>query len=379
MKKNILIAPNAFKHSLNARDVSNAIKKGFQAVQWNGDLTCFPIGDGGTGTGELLIEALQADRIKTPVENLLGVIELIEWGWCDDSQLAIIDLASVNGIDKITAEQRDPLRFNTYGTGQLLKTALEKGAKKILLCIGGSATIDGGIGIAQALGVKFIDHKGMEISQPKDLIHLSEIDITNKNKLLQQCRIKVLCDVNTYFIDEENAIQLYGPQKGATAEIQHQLLKAFKRYNQILKYSGFGSLNELMMSGAAGGVAGGLNLLFKTELLNGFEVFYEAVQLESVLPQYQILITGEGKLDQQTLEGKGPFAIAEKARNFNIHTIAIAGKIEDGFEIVNTPFDEVYDIISKFNDPIDFSQTASHLTALSTEIAIDLKDRLWKH
>lgn len=375
MKNNVLIAPNAYKHSLSAIDAAQAIKEGFESVDWEGDLCCLPIGDGGTGTGEILMLALNAKIIKTPVENLLGRVQMVSWGWVEDTRTAIIDLASVNGIDKISDEERDPLHFTTYGTGQLIKAAIEHQAKEILLCVGGSATIDGGIGVAQALGIKFTDHKGSEILYPKDLIHLAEIDFSNVYKPVKNCTIKVLCDVQNPLLGESNAIEMYGPQKGADKNIQDQLMRALKKFNQVLEKNQLGKLEELAMGGAAGGIAGGLHVLFNAELLNGFEVVYEYLGIQDLFSNYGILITGEGKLDAQSLQGKAPYAIATKAKEFNLFTIVIAGGIEEGFEELAHPFDR----IEKIKGEVDFKNTAANLKAWASNIAIELKDRLWKH
>lgn len=379
MNINVLIAPNAFKHALSAKDAAKAIQAGFEEAEWEGTLRSFPIGDGGTGTGSLLAAALDATMIKTPVENLSGMIEFVEWGWCAQQELAIIDLSAANGLHKITGSQRNPLHFTTYGTGQLIKAALQKKAKEILLCVGGSATIDGGIGIAQALGVKFIDHRGNEISTPADLIHLAEIDKSGADKQLPNCLLKVLCDVSTTFLGTENAIEIYGPQKGADADMQNLLIRSFKKYDSLLEYYGYGSIATLEMGGAAGGVAAGMKTLFNAELVNGFETFYTYTGLDKLMPDFQILITGEGKLDNQTLEGKGPYAIAQKAQHFNIKTIVVAGVIDADFNIDNSPFYSTYDIISNFKNASDFSQTPQFLTELGKRIANDLKDLLWKH
>jgi glycerate kinase len=379
MNTNVLIAPNAFKHSLSAPEAAKAIQLGFEQAEWKGLLRSFPIGDGGTGTGSLLAAALKATLIKTPVENLLGVIELVEWGWCAEQELAIIDLSAANGLHKITDEQKDPLHLTTYGTGQLIKAALQKKAKEILLCVGGSATIDGGIGIAQALGVKFIDHRGNEISTPVDLIHLAEIDKSGADKQLQNCSLKVLCDVNTTFLGAQNAIEVYGPQKGADTGMQNLLIRSFKKYNSLLEYYGYESIAGIEKGGAAGGVAAGMKTLFNAQLVDGFETFYTYTGLDKQMPEFQILITGEGKLDNQTLEGKGPYAIARKAQHFNIKTVVVAGVIQEDFNIDNSPFYSAYDIISNFKNGNDFSQTPHFLTELAKRIANDLKDHLWKH
>ncbi len=377
---NIILAPNAFKHALDAGAAAQALARGFKTAGWTGQLTPFPIGDGGTGTGKLLSQHLGAAILKTPVENLQGIIEMGWIGYVDQQQLAIVDLASVNGIDTIQTSEQNPLYFNTYGTGQLIKAALDHGATHIVLCIGGSATIDAGIGIIGALGGKFIDNKGNEITYPKDLVHLAEIEMTCFDKRIAHTTIDIICDVENTLLGADTAIKMFGPQKGASEQDMHVLQHAMQQFNKVLKNFGYTTIDQVIMGGAAGGVAAGLKALAGARLQNGISYFLKITRFDELLNNHQWVITGEGAIDLQTLKGKAPFGAAIAAKEKNLPVIAIGGIIDEGIYEQQHPFDVLFSLSEVFGENNQLPKTEENLEKMGEMIAREiLNASIWKH
>jgi glycerate kinase len=214
----ILIAPNAFKHSLNATEVALAIQEGFQSSQLSCVCTCFPVGDGGDGTGELMIRTNNGHLRKADVEDPFGRTITASFGLVNRGETAIIEMANASGIQLVKPEELNPLRATSFGTGQLILRALDAGARKLVLAIGGSATVDGGTGILRALGIRFLDAAGTELTAPESLINVAQIDTSAIDPRLADCAITILCDVENTLLGDEGAAAVFGPQKGATPE-----------------------------------------------------------------------------------------------------------------------------------------------------------------
>lgn len=342
----IIIAPNAFKGSLSATEAAQCIAKGFNESAFTSQLSLIPIADGGDDTAFLLNKSLQAEKMTVPVHDPLGRMITASFGWMDREKKAIIGMSDASGIRLLKKNELDPLRANTLGTGELIKAALDKGAKMIIMGVGGSATVDGGTGILKALGVVFLNEKGNEISElPVGLAQLKSIAVAAMDKRLSSCRIIVLCDVQNKLLGEEGAANIFGPQKGAgenelillehgMQQWNHQTLQTMKKDMAVIKYGG-----------AAGGVAAALAVYANAKLVSGIEFFLDEIHFDKALQTADLVITGEGSIDGQTLEGKGPFGVARRAKKKGIPVIGMAGQIPSklGKEI-GLYFDELISI-----------------------------------
>lgn len=324
----ILIAPNAFKNSLDAKSVAEAIERGLK----DSHLTCtcinFPVGDGGDGTASLLLQKTGAKIIPVAVHDPLGRQIKTSFGLIDDGKTAVIEMANASGLRLLDKNEYDPLQATTYGTGELIKSALDHRVGKIILGIGGSATVDGATGILRALGVRFLDKNKQPLATlPADLIELAYIDDTDIDKRIFDVQLVVLCDVDNLLLGQNGAAAVFGPQKGATSEDVKKLDKALARFQDIsLSKTGI-DIGAIKYGGAAGGVAAGVFGFLRAKLMNGIEYFLDITSFDQDLKKADFVITGEGSIDLQTLQGKAPFGVARRAKEKNIPVIAVAGKI----------------------------------------------------
>jgi glycerate kinase len=324
----ILLAPNAFKNSLNATDVAKALGEGLQKSNLLCSLNYFPVGDGGDGTARLLVTKFNGEIINIKVDNPLGIKIKSQFGLIDKRKTAVIELADASGIKLLKHDTLDPLHATTYGTGELIKRALDEGVNKIILCIGGSATIDGGTGILKALGILFVDKKNKQIKNlPASLENLAAIDVTGLDKRILNCELIILCDVENTLLGTNGAANIFGPQKGATPKMVAALEKALTKFCDITLSSTGKDMSELKHGGASGGVAAGLATFLNARIVNGIDYFLKITAFDAALEKADLVITGEGSIDEQTLKGKGPFGVALKAREKNIPVIGIAGKL----------------------------------------------------
>ena len=324
----ILIAPNSFKNSLDATQVAEAISKGLQQSELSCTIDCFPIGDGGDGTAALIIKHFQGKRLEATVHDPLGKKIIAPFGITDEDQTAVIELADASGLRLLLPTEYDPLHANTYGTGELIKKALDREVNKIILCLGGSATVDAGIGMMQALGAKYYDQKENELFQlPASLINLSKIDLSGIDKRLQDIELIVLCDVENKLLGSDGAASIFGPQKGASVKDVQQLENALARFRDVVFDKTGKDMAVVKYGGAAGGVAAGLYALMEAKLVNGIDYFLDITAFDVSLQQADLVITGEGSLDTQTLQGKAPFGVAKRAKQRSIPVIGLAGKV----------------------------------------------------
>jgi glycerate kinase len=352
----IVIAPNAFKNSLDANDVANAIAKGLHESKLDCGTTCFPIGDGGDGTATLIIQQQKGTIVTAEVHDALGRKISASFGLIDDNKTAVIELANVSGIKLLQQHELDPLHATTFGTGELIKHALDRNVNKIILCIGGSATVDGGTGILQALGIQFFDGRNNLLNDlPVSLQNLARIDTTNFDKRILHCELAILCDVANTLVGDEGAAAIFGPQKGASADDVLQLNAALKKFADISFEKTGIDISTIVYGGAAGGVAAGLLAYCNARLVNGIEYFLELTHFDEVLQNAAVVITGEGKIDEQTLQGKGPFGVAQKAKEKNIPVIGVAGSIP--LE-VNKSLQQYFDVLVSINNDVSDLNTA---------------------
>ena len=361
----ILIAPNAFKNSLDASKVAEAINNGLDQSKLSCTTTCFPVADGGDGTAGLLIDHLKGDLIKTIVNDPLKRKITSSFGWIDKDKTAIIELAAASGLRLLRINEYDPLIATTQGTGELIIEALNKNAAKIILCIGGSATVDGGTGILRSLGIKFLDAQGNELDDlPASLSLLTAIDAQGLDKRIANTEIIILCDVENPLLGSNGAAATFGPQKGASYN-EVQLLEAGLTKLRDVVFNKTGKdMATLRHGGAAGGVAASLNTFLNARLVNGIDHFLEITGFEKELRKANVVITGEGSIDEQTLQGKGPFGVAKRAKEFSVHVIGIAGQVKD---INDLSYKEYFDRLISINENEADMQIAMKNTYINLE------------
>lgn len=324
----ILIAPNAFKNSLPAQDVANALAKGLSESKLKCSFTSFPIGDGGDGTGNLIMKKHQGQNFEVAVHDPLGCLIKSEFGLIENNQTAVIEMASGSGLRLLTASKLNPMISSSIGTGELIKAALDKGVSKIILGMGGSATVDGGCGILHALGIRFFDRAGNPLAPiPFELADLFTIDITNLDQRILECELIILCDAHNRLLGSQGSAAVFGPQKGASpTDILklEEMLTLFK--DKTLQITGT-DIGEVDFGGTAGGAAAGLHGFLKGRLVSGIDYFMALTNFESELENSDLVITGEGCIDRQTLLGKAPLGVAVMAKKWNVPVIAVAGKV----------------------------------------------------
>ena len=337
----LLIAPNAFKNSLSAAEVAEAIRRGLDRSRLKGtrlrySSECFPVGDGGDGTGDLLIERLGGHRVTAEVRDPLGRMIKTYWGLAEHGTTAVIEMANASGLRLLDRHELDPLKTSSAGTGDLICAALDqdklasasKKLKRIIIGMGGSATVDGGTGILQALGVSFLNSDGQPLQDlPGSLTDLASIDRSALDPRLAMVELIVLCDVNNPLTGPQGAAAVFGPQKGASPRDVQRLDAGLTQLAKVIyRQAGIG-LSSLPRSGTAGGAAAGLHGLLSARLTNGIDYFLDITGFDAALDRSDWVITGEGSIDQQTLQGKGPFGVARRAKKKGIPVIGLAGRI----------------------------------------------------
>ncbi|MDQ0860611.1 glycerate kinase [Bacillus sp. V2I10] len=332
----IVIAPDSFKESMTALEVCEAVERGLRRSLPEVQTVKIPMADGGEGTVQALVDATNGTFTSLTVTGPLGLPVEAEYGWLGDQLTAVIEMASASGLHLVPHERRNPLMTTTAGTGELIKDALQKGAKHLIIGIGGSATNDGGVGMAQALGVKFLDSEGAELSYGGGaLSKLAKIDASKMMKELTGVTIDVACDVDNPLTGPSGASAIFGPQKGATDETVAVLDRNLSHYaSLILKETGM-DVEKIEGSGAAGGLGAGLLAFLNANLKRGVDIVVETVKLAQHMAEADLVITGEGRIDGQTIHGKTPVGVSKTAKKLNIPVIAIAGSIGDGYEKVH--------------------------------------------
>ena len=343
----IVIAPDSFKESLTALEVADAIEQGFKKFYPHADYVRIPMADGGEGTVQSLVDALKGKVVERSVTAPLGNKIQAFFGISGDNQTAVIEMAAASGLHLVSPAQRNPLKTTSFGTGELIKAALDLGVKKIILGIGGSATNDAGAGMLQALGVQFLDANNQQIGLGgENLSLISKIDLSKLDSRLQQVEILVACDVDNPLCGEKGASAVFGPQKGATPEIVQQLDRALFHFSDIVQQDLDLNIYDQAGAGAAGGMGGGLLLLPNVQLKAGVQIIIDAVNLNEQVKDADLVITGEGRMDSQTVHGKTPIGVAKAAKLFNKPVIAIVGSLKDDYEVVyEHGIDAVFPII----------------------------------
>jgi glycerate kinase len=325
----ILVVPDSFKESLNAKEVAKAIAKGIHSVDPEISVKQFPFSDGGEGALDLLQNLLEGDLVTTSTIDAMGRSIKAPYFRFADRKAAWIELSQASGLAQIEVDKRNPMLASTYGTGLQIRHALDHGAEEIYLGIGGSATNDGGTGILSALGGLFSDAEGeMLLPGGGFLTELDHIDV----EAVPQFKLKVACDVSNPLLGKQGATAVYGPQKGVTPEMESQLEAGLANFSKHIELLTQKSVAEVPGAGAAGGCAAGLHGLLGAELVSGFELLAELSHLEEQIAASDLIVTAEGRIDGQSLEGKLPVGVAKLAKKHHKPVIVLAGSIGENLD-----------------------------------------------
>jgi glycerate kinase len=328
----IVIAPDSFKENLTSLEVASEIETGLKRVWPNAVYIKVPMADGGEGTVQSLVDATGGQIVKTEVSGPMGVRVLASYGLLGDGKTAVIEMAEASGLPLVPKDQRNPLVATTYGTGELIGDAIKRGVEEIILGIGGSATNDAGAGLAQALGVRFLNFGGAPIRDliaGGDLDDVQAVDMSTVNPGLAKIHISVACDVTNPLCGEKGASRVYGPQKGATPEMIERLDKNLAHFAHVIKRSIGADVIDRPGAGAGGGIGAGLMAFTNATLKRGVELVVAATRLEEILQGADLAITGEGRVDFQTAFGKTPSGVAAAARKHGVPVVAIGGGLAD--------------------------------------------------
>lgn len=324
----VVVAPDSFKECLAAGEVARAIARGIERVNASVEVLQVPMADGGEGTVEAVVEATGGRRVQVTVTGPLGEPVEAVFGITGDGTTAVIEMAQASGLALVPPERRNPLRTTTYGTGELIAEALGREVKTVVVGIGGSATVDGGAGMAQALGVRLLDRSGRELGWGGgELGRLDRIDLGGLDERVCGVRFRVACDVTNPLVGPRGAARVYGPQKGATPEMVEVLERNLERFAQVVERDLGVKVAERPGAGAAGGLGAGLVAFLGAELAAGVEVVAEAVGLAEKVAGADLVITAEGQLDGQSAFGKTPVGVARVAKPQGAAVVALAGRL----------------------------------------------------
>ncbi|GAM12527.1 glycerate kinase [Mesobacillus selenatarsenatis] len=343
----IVIAPDSFKESLTALEAATAIENGMKKILPEASFVKVPMADGGEGTVQSLVDATGGKIITKTVTGPLGTPVEAFFGILGDEKTAVIEMAAASGLHLVPPGERNPLITTTRGTGELIAAALDYGVEHIIIGIGGSATNDGGAGMARALGIMLLDTNGIEIGEGGGaLSSLAAVNIAGIDNRLEQVKIDVACDVDNPLTGMRGASHIFGPQKGATQEMVEVLDNNLHHFADIIRTDLGKDIEHVSGAGAAGGLGGGLMAFLSAELKRGVDIVLEATKLETHLLNADFVITGEGKIDGQTIFGKTPIGVARTAKRQNVPVIAIAGNVASDSEVVHEHgIDAVFSIV----------------------------------
>lgn len=329
----IVLAPDSYKGSLTAKEACDAMEEGIRRVNPNSEIVRIPMADGGEGTVQSLVDATAGQIYQAKVTNPLGDQIYARYGILGDKETAVIEMAEASGLYLIPAERRNPLLTTSYGTGELILDALNRGCRKFILGIGGSATNDGGAGMAQALGIRLLDSQGKEIPMGGgSLGNLHQIDMSRLNERVKECSFTVACDVDNPLCGPNGASHIYGPQKGGSPEMIMRLDKNLEHFADMLDKSLGKCVKNMAGAGAAGGLGAGITAFLDGVLKKGIDIIIEATGLEEKIVGASLVISGEGRCDFQTQMGKTPYGVATVAQKSGVPVVLIAGSIGEGVE-----------------------------------------------
>ena len=324
----VVVAIDSLKGSLSSMEAGLAIKEGVLAAQPDAEVIVKPLADGGEGTTDALIEGMNGERIDLTVTGPMHTPVDAYYGYLRETNTAVMEMASAAGITLVPDKEKNPLLATSYGVGEMIIDAIQRGCRNFIIGIGGSITNDGGIGMLKALGVRFLDEKGEDAGEGgQALAKVARIDVSGMNPLLKECHIQVACDVNNPLCGESGSTYVYGPQKGVTEDMKKTLDEAMAHFARVTSES----LENDYMNTPGAGAAGGLGFAFLAyvgaTLTPGIELILDAVGLEDELSGADVVVTGEGRLDFQTAMGKAPVGVAKLAKKYNARVVAFAGSV----------------------------------------------------
>ncbi|MGF2799836.1 glycerate kinase [Bacillus thuringiensis] len=345
----VVIASDSYKESLKAIEVCEAIERGFRAIFPNAKYVKIPIGDGGEGTVESLVDATGGRIISISVTGPLRESVQAFYGVSKDKKTAFIEMAAASGLQHVPVEKRNPLITTTKGTGELILHALNQGAEYIILGLGGSATNDGGAGMLAALGVRFINDKGEVIDPSGGTLHsIVAIDFSQMDPRFKGIKIEAACDVDNPLVGMQGASFVFGRQKGANVEMMKELDENLKHYANILKRYVSSDVSEIPGAGAAGGMGAAVISVLKGDLRRGIEIVLDYTNFDKHIEDADLIITGEGRIDEQTAYGKAPVGVAGRAKRFSVPVIAIGGSVSSDYSAVyEKGIDAVFSITTR--------------------------------
>lgn len=370
---NILIAPDSFKGSLTARQFCDIAETAIISVFPDAAVTKMPLADGGEGTVASLVLNTGGEIRHKTVTGPLGKPVKAHFGILGDKKTAVIEMASASGLPLVPDKEKNPLRTTSYGTGELIREALDMGCATIIMGIGGSATNDGGAGAVQALGFGLLDARGNPILRGAEgLLEFSSVDLTSKDPRTDHTKFLVACDVDNPLLGDTGATYTYGPQKGATREMLPILERALTRFNAVIEKTLHKNVADNPGAGAAGGLGAGLMAFLDAELKPGFDIVAEAIGLERLFEKqkFDLVITGEGEINYQTVHGKLPAGIAKLAKKYNVPVFAIVGAIGKGAEQVHDC--GIDSMISMVNRPMDLNMAIQEAEGLLFQVTEQL-------
>ena len=363
----IIIASDSYKGSCSTIEVANSIERGFRRIYKDLDVVKIPVADGGEGTVDALVIGTNGRYEEVEVMGPLGDPLIARYGIIH-GEIAVIEMAAASGLTLITKDRLNPLITTTYGTGQLIKAAMEKGIRKILIGLGGSATNDGGVGMAQALGFSFKDEAGKEISfGGGDLGNIVTIDISGANQLLNETEIIAISDVENPLCGASGASFIFGPQKGASKDMVELLDNNLSYFGKLIKDQLGTDVIDVPGAGAAGGLGAGLIAFANSTIQPGIEKVLDIANIDNHLQDADLVITGEGKIDGQSKYGKVPVGVAKRALKYDVPIIAIVGSVGNGAsEVYAYGIDLITDIINK---PMTLDEAMENVEALLEDAA----------
>jgi len=364
----IVIAPDSFKGSLNAVEAARAIEKGILKAHPYANTVCLPVADGGEGTLDTLVAATNGQKVSILVTGPLGQKVKAEYGILGDGTTCVIEMANASGISLVPREELNPLKATTFGTGELIKQALDDGFTSFILALGGSATNDGGVGMLQALGLSLLDEYGNQISiGGAELSKIRTIDVSGFDERINNCQFLIASDVENPLIGPNGASHVFGPQKGATPEMVMQLDDCLAHWaDEVEKVTGV-HLHDLPGAGAAGGIGGAFQAFFPSEMNRGIDLVIEHTGLHKALEGADLVITGEGQVDFQTASGKTPMGVAQAAKIQNIPTVIVAGSIGTGIDVLYQH--GIVSVNSIINRPMTLNEAFENAAELLAESA----------
>lgn len=370
----IIIAPDSFKGSLASHQVCAAIEKGIKKADPSIDIISIPMADGGEGTVDALMDSLGGYKVVVEVKDPLFRKIKAQYGLTDEGKTAVIEMASASGLALLSNSERNPMKTTTYGTGELIRDALERGCRSFIIGIGGSATNDGGVGMAAALGARFYDRDGNAIELTGGgLLKLDSIDLSEMDPRVGESRFRVFCDVDNPLYGPQGAAYVYGKQKGADAAMTEKLDMGLRRLSEIIQRDLNKNVAHIPGAGAAGGLGAGLMAFLDAKLEKGIDLLMETIGFEERIKGADLIITGEGRMDHQTKYGKTISGIIKAAQKQGIPVVGICGSIGEGVEeLYSEGLNSVFSIINRPMSLQESMDKTSELLASTAENVIRL-------